>query len=208
MSAFLISFVIWAVLHSITAAQWFKALVRKGMGERPYHGFYRLAYTLFSAASFLPVLYFYWLLPDQLLWSVPAPWSWLMMAGQLVGLIGLTVAVLQANGLAFVGLQQALDYLSGQQDLDKAGLGEELVTHGLFAYMRHPLYTFSLMVLWLMPTVTRNYLIFVLLSTAYFIIGSIFEERRLEADFGEAYVAYKARVPRFFPRYEIRNTID
>jgi protein-S-isoprenylcysteine O-methyltransferase Ste14 len=128
-----------------------------------------------------------------------------MMLGQLAGLIGLTAAVLQARGLAFVGVQQALDYAADKQDFTKAGLGEELVINGLYSYMRHPLYTFSMMLLWLTPTFSRNYLIFVLLSTAYFVIGSIFEEQRLENDFGEAYKQYKMRVPRFVP-WKIQNS--
>lgn len=36
-------------------------------------------------------------------------------------------------------------------------------------------------------------------AIAYFYIGTFFEERRMERKFGEAYRAYRRRVPRFFP---------
>ena len=35
--------------------------------------------------------------------------------------------------------------------------------------------------------------------TLYFWIGSIFEERKLVREFGDAYRAHQARVPRLFP---------
>lgn len=123
-----------------------------------------------------------------------------MVLIQLAGLLGLVVSVLQTKALAFAGVQQLVDYLTNKQDLTKAGLGEELVVSGLYRYMRHPLYTFSMILLWFMPVVSRNYLLLVGLMTAYFIAGSILEERRLQADFGDAYAAYQRTVPRFFPR--------
>ena len=39
-----------------------------------------------------------------------------------------------------------------------------------------------------------------LVLTAYFIIGSILEERRLLARFGDAYREYQQRVPMLIPR--------
>jgi protein-S-isoprenylcysteine O-methyltransferase Ste14 len=46
---------------------------------------------------------------------------------------------------------------------------------------------------------TTNLLITYLLFTLYFYLGSIFEERRLLAEFGDAYQDYQRRVPRFIP---------
>jgi protein-S-isoprenylcysteine O-methyltransferase Ste14 len=36
--------------------------------------------------------------------------------------------------------------------------------------------------------------------TAYLYLGSLFEERRLRVEFGEAYADYQRRVPRMIPR--------
>ncbi len=199
MIGFIISFLVWAAFHSLTAAQGFKDRVAGLMGERAYQGFYRLIYSAVSVLTLLPVLYFYWQLPDRPLYAVPAPFSWGMIALQAVGLIGLTVSVLQSGAMAFVGVQQALDYLNGGDIGRESGLGETLVVHGLYRYMRHPLYTFSMLLLWASPIMTRNSLIMVVLITAYFVVGSFIEERRLEQDFGEDYVAYKRAVGRFTP---------
>lgn len=196
---FIVSFLIWAIFHSITAAHSFKDWVARFTGERIYQGFYRLFYSAVSVVTLLPVLYFYWRLPDQSLYAVPAPFSWLMIGLQAAGFIGLTVSVLQSGTMAFVGLQQAADYFSGNDIGKQSGLGEVMVVHGLYRYMRHPLYTFSMLLLWASPIMSRNNLILFLLITAYFVIGSFIEERRLEQDFGESYTDYREQVARFIP---------
>ncbi|MEM8861482.1 MAG: isoprenylcysteine carboxylmethyltransferase family protein, partial [Chloroflexota bacterium] len=93
----------------------------------------------------------------------------------------------------------AADYLSGRKISRESGLGETLVVHGLYRFMRHPLYSFSLLFLWANPWMTRNYLILALLITTYFIVGSYIEEQRLEQDFGDAYTAYRKTAARFIP---------
>ncbi|MFK7804298.1 MAG: NnrU family protein [Anaerolineae bacterium] len=199
MIGLIVSFVVWAIFHSITAAQGFKDWVARFTGERVYQGFYRLFYSAVSVITLLPVLYFYWQLPDRPLYSVPAPFSWLMIGLQVAGFIGLTVSVLQSGALSFVGIQQAADYFSGNDIGKQSGLGEVLVIHGLYHYMRHPLYAFSMLLLWASPAMSRNSLILVLLISTYFVLGSFIEERRLEQDFGEAYADYRKQVSRFIP---------
>ena len=198
MIPFVFSFLVWAVLHSITAAQSTKSLVARLLGESVYQRVYRAGYTFFSLLSFLPVAYFYLQLPDVTLWQILAPWAWVMYALQLVGAIGAAVSVWQTDALCSVGVRQLFG--DGGLDEGKQGLGEALYIAGLYRWMRHPLYTFSMMFLWFNPTMSRNLLLFNVLATFYFTVGSIFEERRLVADFGSSYIAYQARVPRFLPR--------
>lgn len=199
MSGLLLSFIGFAVFHSLTAAESFKLSMANFMGERVYQGFYRLIYSAVSMLTLLPIAYFYLQLPNQLLYSAPAPWSWLLISLQFAGLIGLTVSVLQSGAMAFVGVSQALDFLNGRKIGRESGLGETLVVHGLYRYMRHPLYTFTMLFLWAAPRMTRNYLILVILTSAYFFVGSYLEERRLTADFGDAYADYKKQISRFIP---------
>ena len=42
MTTFIITFIIWALLHSLTAANRTKDWVRQRVGDRPYQGLYRL----------------------------------------------------------------------------------------------------------------------------------------------------------------------
>lgn len=112
-----------------------------------------------------------------------------MRGGQLLAALLLLVAVLQTDTLSFVGLRQLFEE-------EKTG---QLVTRGLYKVVRHPLYLFSLLFLWLSPSMSINSLVFNIGVTAYFIIGAYFEERKLLRDFGEAYADYKRRTSFLIP---------
>ena len=78
----------------------------------------------------------------------------------------------------------------------------ELVTDGLYAWMRHPQYTglylisVGMLVQW--PTIVTVATWPALLLIYYRLARR--EEREAEAQFGDAYRAYRARVPMFVPR--------
>ena len=80
---------------------------------------------------------------------------------------------------------------------------QRLVTYGIFAWMRNPLYVGNLLiwigfvvgsgVLWFLP------IAIVLFAIEYTLIVR-YEEGVLESIFGGEYLSYKARTPRWFPR--------
>ncbi|NOX87470.1 MAG: isoprenylcysteine carboxylmethyltransferase family protein [Calditrichaeota bacterium] len=86
----------------------------------------------------------------------------------------------------------------------------ELVTDGIYAYMRHPQYsglfliTVGMLVQW--PTLI-TLVMWPILMYAYYRLAKR-EEREAEAKFGEAYSLYKQQVPAFFPKLEIKNKGD
>jgi protein-S-isoprenylcysteine O-methyltransferase Ste14 len=152
-------------------------------------GFYRLGYNIFAAISFLPILYLMSALPDQPVYQVPAPWKFIMFAGQGLTALLLLVAFLQTDSLSFVGLRQLFEE-------EKSGA---LVTRGLYRVVRHPLYTFGLLFIWLSPTVSQNSLSIYVGATLYVLVGAYFEERKLLREFGEAYARYKQNTPMLIP---------
>jgi protein-S-isoprenylcysteine O-methyltransferase Ste14 len=197
MIPFMIVFVVWALVHSLTASLRFQAKMQQLMGQRAYDGLYRLLYNLFSVLTFLPVIVLAAsALPDDVVWALPSPYSWIFILIQVAGLAGLAVSLIQTGALHFAGLSQALDYLTGRAEIDDE---PSLVTSGMYAYVRHPLYFFSLVILWFAPVVTWQTLAFDLAATAYFWIGSVHEERKLVRMYGEAYENYRQRVPRLLP---------
>lgn len=197
MTTFIIVFMIWALLHSLTAARRVKNWVRARVGERPYQGLYRLFYNVLAGVTFVPVL---WVtaveLPNTQLWRIPAPWSYAANLVQLIGLIGLGIALFQTDFWDFVGLRQAVRYLRGEAEIN---LPPKLVTGGMYALVRHPLYFFSLLVIWFTPVMTLQTLLFNFFVTMYLWAGSRVEERRLADFFGPAYAEYRARVPGLLP---------
>ncbi|NOH03709.1 MAG: isoprenylcysteine carboxylmethyltransferase family protein [Chloroflexi bacterium] len=73
------------------------------------------------------------------------------------------------------------------------------MTRGLYRLVRHPLYTFSLVFIWLTPVMSQNSLALYTGATLYLLIGAYFEERKLLRDFGEAYAEYKRKTPMLIP---------
>ncbi len=183
-------FTIYGLVHSVTAATWFKSRLRRLIGPSFDRG-YRLVYNTFAGISLLPLFWMLAVLPDRGLYAVPSPWAWLMMAGQAAALVGAGITLLQTNVWHFAGLAQIAA-------ADPTATGS-LNVRGTYAWVRHPLYTFSLIFLWLTPSMTVNLLVTYAIFTAYFYLGSIHEERRLVREFGEAYVRYQASVPRLIP---------
>lgn len=181
---------LWGLVHSVLASLRVKTWVRQHLGPGPAR-YYRLAYNLFSALTFLPVLYLLRILPDRFLYAIPMPWLILTGVGQLLGVIILVVGLLQTDALDFIGLRALWD---------PSPQPARLTTDGLYRYMRHPLYTGGLLVLWLIPWMTVNLLVLVVSLTLYLLIGAFFEERKLLREFGPAYAAYRARTPMLIPR--------
>jgi methanethiol S-methyltransferase len=139
--------------------------------------------------SFVPILYLMVILPNDGLYQVPSPWSVLMLAGQGISVILLFVAVLQTDVLSFVGLRQLFEE-------EKSG---RLIVSGFYRYVRHPLYTFGLLILWLSPNMSVNSFVVYLALTIYIFVGAYFEERKLLREFGQQYVDYKSITPMLVP---------
>ena len=180
---------LWGLVHSWLASFRVKELLSRVLGKNAMR-VYRLAYNVFAVLSFAPILLWMRLLPDQNLYTVPAPWLYLMLAGQGLSAILLLVGVLQTDTLSFIGLRQLI-----VQD-EEAGA---LVISGLYRLVRHPLYLFGLLFIWLTPIMTVNMLIVYVSLTVYIFIGAYFEERKLLREFGQAYADYKSLTPMIIP---------
>jgi protein-S-isoprenylcysteine O-methyltransferase Ste14 len=197
MVLYLSLFALWAVAHSITASVRFKTWARQRMGGRAFDGTYRLIYNVLAVITFLPVLIAGALaLPQRILWEVGPPLSILFVGLQLSGVVGLGISLLQTDITRFAGLGQLVRYLRGDEEVNPKPV---LITTGAYRLVRHPLYFFSLLVIWLTPIMTLSILLFNIVTTVYFLVGSVHEERRLLLAFGEKYEAYRKRVPRLLP---------
>ena len=185
----LLGVVLWGSVHSWTASLWAKARARQVLGATADR-YYRLLYNLFSIITFLPVLALVVFLPDQPLYAVPAPWFYLMLAGQFLALMALVAGVLQTDVWHFIGLRQLSSQSSGPS---------RLVVSGFYRWVRHPLYTASLAFIWLLPVMTVNRLALNLGLSFYLVVGALFEERKLFLEFGQEYQKYRSRTPMLIP---------
>jgi protein-S-isoprenylcysteine O-methyltransferase Ste14 len=188
----LLSLVVYGVVHSILAGLPFKSWIRQRVGEQTYHRFYRLFFSLQAAVLFLPVLLLVSILPDQTIYRIPMPWVLLTSFIQILAVGFMIHSVMLTGAMRFVGVQQALDSVSPKQSLP-------LVQRGLYRYVRHPLYTCTFLVIWLVPVMSWNVLALNIGVTLYTLIGAYFEERKLVQEFGGSYEAYRKKTPFIVP---------
>jgi len=185
-----IYFIVWAVVHSILASITIKEWLTHRLGPG-IQRWYRLLYVTLAVVTLMPLLVIYYLEPDVLVYAVDPPWRYLMIVGQGGAVLALIYATWRSGLFQFIGFAQVV--------AEPQHFTGTLVTSGFFRYVRHPLYLFSSLFLWLTPTMTQNQLVLYGLMTLYFIVGSIHEEQVLMHEFGESYLLYKQQVPRFIP---------
>ncbi len=183
-------FVLYGLIHSWLVSLSFKQRVQTIVGAKMMRG-YRLAYNIFAFVSLLPFFALQTQLPNFRLYLVPSPWRWLMVGGQLLALLAAGLSFWQTGPLHFLGLSQ----LTQEQLTENTPFSKR----GFYGYVRHPIYFFGMMLIWLSPLMTLNQLIGYVLFSLYFYLGSYFEERKLIAEFGDTYREYQRQVPRLIP---------
>ena len=179
----------YGALHSLLASPAVKRRFRDRLGPQ-VDRFYRLAYNAFAVLSSLPLLALLVWRPGALLYRFRQPWTTIAVAGQLLAFALLVVGFRQSDVRSFLGLSQ----WTGEHKR-----APRLVIQGLYRWVRHPLYTAGLILIWLTPVMTSGVLAFNLTLSLYVLVGSRLEERRLLAEFGAAYREYQQRVPPLLP---------
>jgi protein-S-isoprenylcysteine O-methyltransferase Ste14 len=125
-------------------------------------------------------------------WLWPVPWCMRGLALYLFLAAGFRVDMRRFLGLIPIGTAGG-----------RAQTGSELlVVDGIFRHIRHPWYLAGLLLLWGRDLAARDLVTAVTLSV-YLYLGSVLEERRLLAEYGESYRRYQREVPRFCPRIRL-----
>ena len=185
----------FGLIHSLLASYSAKAIAQRVLGRNVATATYRLLFNIAALITVVPAMYLVFTLPDRQLYRLPAPWDSIALGVQALAVLGLAYALYQMDAWFFLGLRQ----LGEPSSIDSTSTAQ-LVTSGLYRIVRHPLYTFSLIALYLTSPMSLNWLAFALSCNVYFYLGSIFEERKLVAEFGDAYRGYQQQVPRLLPR--------
>ena len=117
-----------------------------------------------------------------------------------MGELGMFISMLLGYALLFIGIGI---FIQGWRELYQARQKNQLITTGLYRFVRHPQYTGLFLGLfgegivhW--PTLF-SVVIFPIIVLAYFLLARS-EERKVLEQFGDEYRAYQASVPMFIPR--------
>ena len=106
-------------------------------------------------------------------------------------------------GLIIMGISLLSYYrlFGGINPLYIASKTASLDIHGIHKYVRHPLYSGTLLFIWglffIFPFL--NNLIAVVIITVYVVIGIKYEEKKLIETFAEVYISYMKEVPSLVP---------
>jgi methanethiol S-methyltransferase len=194
-------FVVFAVIHSLTASQRFKRFGVKAAGKTFMRVWYRFLYTGLSAVTGVVAVYLLRQVPDRILWSAPLWLRFIMHGVQLAGLFFGLRAFEHLDLGEFLGFRQVRRYLArGETAGTLEGLTEkELVTTGVYGLVRHPLYLSGILMATFFPVITVKGLTLTALADLYFFFGMLIEERRFVKIFGDQYREYMKRVPRLCP---------
>jgi protein-S-isoprenylcysteine O-methyltransferase Ste14 len=185
----ILCWVLYFIIHSVFAAHFVKKFF-----SRYFSGlfkYYRIIYNLFATLGVLAIFMYQSTFPQLYFYTPNTAITFLGLALASVGLI------LAKESFEYYDFKEFLGVRQMKGELEDQGLKRQ----GLLNYIRHPLYSASILLL-------LGYLIFapsiINLITAtcmvlYFFIGSYFEEKKLIRAFGEDYINYKKEVPAFIP---------
>ena len=101
------AFILFAILHSLTVSRWFKSVVARNIGEAWMRAYYRLVFTLFSAAITVWAAYVIHTAPDTLVLFPPL---YLALAGRVIQAAGIVIFIAAFRPFDFgffTGVRQA-----------------------------------------------------------------------------------------------------
>jgi protein-S-isoprenylcysteine O-methyltransferase Ste14 len=159
-----------------------------------YHG---ILYTIASGVVLLTLVLF-WQESAKQLAAPEGIIRWLLRAIFFLSIAGVVWGMKTLELFDSFGFKPVLNRLHGTESKLSP-----LIIRGPYRWVRHPLYTFFLVMIWSCPDLTVDRLLFNVLFTIWMIIGAVLEERDLVAAFGEAYREYQRKVPMLIP-YRIR----
>jgi protein-S-isoprenylcysteine O-methyltransferase Ste14 len=183
---------LWCGLHSLMISQVVVSRLKERYGDG--YRYYRIFFNLVSVLTLIPVLIYSGSLRGEPFFS----WTGVWRPVQLFLALG-AVVLFYAGGRHY-DLRQFLGTRQIQEHESRKGLTETggLDTTGILGVVRHPWYAAGVLIVWARPLDTAVLVTNVVL-TAYLVIGTTLEERKLVVDFGDEYREYKKRVPMFLP---------
>lgn len=176
--------------HSLMVRRRFRVWLARRV-RADFHG---ALYAALSGAGLL-LLTGLWQPVGVDLWRPEGPLRWLLLALFFLSGMGAWWGYRSLGRFDALGVQAALRAMSGSKPLKSA----RFMVRGPYRWVRHPLYLFSLIIIWTGPVFSLDRLLHNGLWSIWIIIGAIMEERDLVDCFGDAYRRYQQTVPMLLP---------
>jgi protein-S-isoprenylcysteine O-methyltransferase Ste14 len=174
--------------------------LKKLLGSQ--YRFYRVFFNFISILTLIPVALFAHSAQTPVIFD----WSGYMRIGQVL-ILGLAVWFFFLGGRhydirQFLGIKPIRE---GTTDTAITDTGE-LETSGVLGITRHPWYLATMLLLWARQMDVSAIIVNVIL-TAYLIVGTYLEEKKLVREFGEKYRNYQKKVSMLLPYQWLKERI-
>jgi protein-S-isoprenylcysteine O-methyltransferase Ste14 len=120
-------------------------------------------------------------------------------AAALLAILAFAWGIRTLRTFDLLGLRPIREHLRPGPTRPAGGDANALVVRGPYRWVRHPLYSCVIVLLWADPALTPGRLMLAALWTAWIYVGARLEERDLSAEFGDRYREYQRQVPILIP---------
>ncbi len=185
---------VYCIVHSALISVTVTDFLRRALGDR--YRFYRLFFNIFSVGTLVPLLMY----SHSARWGTEPLFTWeghmRIIQYCLIGLAAILVLTCSRhyNMLQFLGIRQIFQKRPGNA-MTESG---KFDSSGVLGIVRHPWYLALFIFLWARDLNLAEITINMVLS-AYLVIGTLLEERKLILEFGDPYKLYQRQVSMFIP---------
>ena len=178
------------IQHSIMVRPGFRRWLAKLIPRQFYGAFFTIA----SAVVLLVILIF-WQKTPVVLFSAQGMTHVVIRCAFFLIIAGFAWGAWSLQPFDPMGLSPIVSRLRGTREIPS-----QLIIRGPYRWVRHPLYLFAILLIWAIPEITADRMLFNGLWTLWIITGAFLEERDLANFFGAAYLSYQQKVPMLIPK--------
>ena len=175
-------FTLFAAHHSVFARDAVRVWV-----ERRFPGRERSVFVWVASLAFAAVCAAWRGVPG-VAWEAGGVIAWLLYLTRAAGI------VLTLRAAAILDIWELAGTRPPRHAPGEQGGTATFTRNGPYGWVRHPIYSGWFLVVFSVPTMTATQLVFAVVSSAYLVVGMVFEERSLVAAAPQAYAAYKRDV--------------
>ena len=160
--------------------------------------YFGVLFSIVSGITLLALLLL-WQQTSPALASADGVYRWSLRAAFFLAIAGQAWATWTLRSADLFGTESVLGRVAPTSP------PEPMIVRGPYRWVRHPVYSTTLIMIWSYPDLTGDRLLFNVLFTGWIIVGSFLEERDLVEEYGNDYRDYQRRVPMLIPS---RKTLE
>jgi len=184
----ILAWLLFGLTHSVFASGAVKRVAMKIMGGS--YKYYRFLYSVFATVVLITVVDIHVSTASVFIWQ-PSSVEKVLAVLLMISGLGIMIACTRKYFMDLSGIDAILGKIRPLV----------LQTGGMHKYVRHPLYSGTLLFVWaiFLYAPDWNNLVSCVCITLYTLVGMYFEEKKLVLEYGEAYIAYQKSVSGLLP---------